>query len=415
MTPRPFQSVLIVDDSALYRERHADLCRALGIGQIHTAASALAALAGIDHAYPRPELLIVDLEMPVMDGIELIQQLGQRQLTVPLIVVSARETMLIQSVLTMAGSLGFPAVAGAQKPASLPSLKRAIDNLAAARSAGKPAAHADEKRTDPDVKALDAAIAHDEIRVHYQPKVDMQTGILRGVEALARWYREDEGSVPPDRFIRLAEREGLIHALTLRVMAQAFAQAAAWNARGWRLIMAVNLSATLLDRPALAEEIMVLAAEHRIAPGQVILELTETSVVQYLGVALGVLSRLRLKGFGFSIDDYGTGFSSMQQLARIPFTELKVDRSFVHGARQSPTQQVIVRSALDLAHRLGLKTVAEGIETLEDWRLLQEYGCDIGQGYLIGKPMSGADMPGWAERHRAAMSTLKRRPAEPRV
>jgi EAL domain-containing protein (putative c-di-GMP-specific phosphodiesterase class I) len=131
------------------------------------------------------------------------------------------------------------------------------------------------------------------------------------------------------------------------------------------------------------------------------------------GAALGVLARLRLKGFGLSIDDYGTGFSSMRQLARIPFTELKIDRSFVHGAHQRNNVRVILESALDMARRLDLVTVAEGVETPEDWRLLQEFGCDVGQGHLIARPMPGSEIAPWLEQHKGSLRALRPRPAGP--
>jgi EAL domain-containing protein (putative c-di-GMP-specific phosphodiesterase class I) len=235
----------------------------------------------------------------------------------------------------------------------------------------------------------------------------MRTGIVRGVEALARWHRPNLGFVPPDYFIEIAEREGLIHDLTLSVMTQAMAQSADWNARGLRLSMAINLSPRLLDDPSLVEEVSALANRYGLAASQIILEITETSMVAYLGAALGVLARLRLKGFGLSIDDYGSGFSSMQQLARIPFTELKVDRSLVHGAHLRANLRVILQSALDMARRLDLVTVAEGIETPEDWRFLQECGCDIGQGYLIARPMPASEIPQWLKLHQGRLHELK--------
>jgi EAL domain-containing protein (putative c-di-GMP-specific phosphodiesterase class I) len=142
---------------------------------------------------------------------------------------------------------------------------------------------------------------------------------------------------------------------------------------------------------------------------QIVLEITETSLVDCMGAALGVLARLRLKGFGLSIDDYGTGFSSMQQLARIPFTELKIDRSFVHGAHQRSNLRVILQSALDMARQLDLVTVAEGIETMEDWHLLQECGCGIGQGYLIAKPMAASAFPLWLRQHQTRLTELRYR------
>jgi EAL domain-containing protein (putative c-di-GMP-specific phosphodiesterase class I)/FixJ family two-component response regulator len=399
-------SLLVVDDSTVQREHTVAVCRALGVALIYEARSGSEALDLLSMLVLRPDLLIVDLEMPGMDGIELIQQLHQRQIIVPLIVASGRETTLIQTVEALATGLGLPVLAGLQKPLSAPVLQRAFDRWSHSAGAVRNTAHFDPETTI-GAERLGQAIADGEISVHYQPKVDMRTGIVRGVEALARWDHPDIGLVRPDRFVALAEREGLIYELTLSVMAQALAQAAEWNARGLRLSMAINLSPRLLDRASLVEEILALVTHHELATEQIVLEITETSVVGYLGGALGVLARLRLKGFGLSIDDYGTGFSSMQQLARIPFTELKVDRSFVHGAHQRGNLRVILRSALDMARQLNLVTVAEGIETLGDWRLLQEFGCGIGQGYLIARPMPAKDLPQWLKRHQTVLHDLR--------
>jgi EAL domain-containing protein (putative c-di-GMP-specific phosphodiesterase class I) len=162
----------------------------------------------------------------------------------------------------------------------------------------------------------------------------------------------------------------------------------------------------LLNRSELLDEIASLQQTHEVPAENIVLEVTETSLVRELGVALGLLTRLRLRGFGVSLDDYGTGFSSMQQLARIPFTELKIDRSFVHGAHARESLQVILRSALELANELGLSTVAEGIENMEDWRLLQEYGCSLGQGWLIAKSMSADEFVPWMKKHEAHKRAL---------
>jgi EAL domain-containing protein (putative c-di-GMP-specific phosphodiesterase class I) len=139
----------------------------------------------------------------------------------------------------------------------------------------------------------------------------------------------------------------------------------------------------------------------------VVWEVTESSLAADFGMALGNLAQLRLKGFGLSIDDYGTGFASMQQLSRIPFTELKVDRSFVHGAHQREHLRVILQSALDMARNMNLVTVAEGIETAEDWKLLQEFGCTLGQGYFAAKPMPGEVLPGWIKENKARLRGLR--------
>ena len=147
-------------------------------------------------------------------------------------------------------------------------------------------------------------------------------------------------------------------------------------------------------------------ALHGLQTEQIVLEITESSVVDCMGVALGVLARLRLKGLGLSIDDYGTGFSSMQQLARIPFSELKIDRSFVHGAHKRTNLRVILQSALDMSRQLGLVTVAEGIETLPDWQLVRDSGCGVGQGFLISPAMPAELVPEWIHSHERRLLAL---------
>jgi EAL domain-containing protein (putative c-di-GMP-specific phosphodiesterase class I)/FixJ family two-component response regulator len=402
------ESLLIVDDSLLQRAHTAAQCRELGVPLVYETASGDEALGLLALLVLPPDLMIIDLEMPGMDGVELIQQLQQRQLLIPLIIASGRESALIHSVEIMARNLGIPVLAGLQKPLTPSALKTALRRFdQVVRSAVEPQPARPDAAVGISRAALASAIACGEIRVHYQPKVDMRTGIVRGFEALARWHRHGVGFVRPDRFVALAEQEGLIHALTLSVMGQALAQAAEWNARGLKLSMAINLSQRLLDGPSLVDEVAALVEQHGLRAEQLVLEITESTLADRMGTALGALARLRLKGFGLSIDDYGTGFSSMQQLARIPFTELKIDRSFVHGAHQRTNLRVILQSALEMARQLGLVTVAEGVETLEDWRLLQQVGCSIGQGYLIAKPMPASEMPQWLKCHQARLGELR--------
>jgi EAL domain-containing protein (putative c-di-GMP-specific phosphodiesterase class I) len=156
-----------------------------------------------------------------------------------------------------------------------------------------------------------------------------------------------------------------------------------------------------------------MAEGHGLPPDTIVFEITESSLVAQPGVALSVLARLRLKGFGLSIDDYGTGFSSMRQLARIPFTELKIDRSFVRGASQRDSLQVILHSAVDMANQLGLTSVAEGVETIEEWRLLQRYGCTLAQGWLIAKAMPGEEIGPWVKQHRTRLQELRADASDP--
>jgi EAL domain-containing protein (putative c-di-GMP-specific phosphodiesterase class I)/CheY-like chemotaxis protein len=401
--PVPIGSVLIVDDSLVQREHAVSICRALGIEKLHEASNGREALALLTAIVPRPELVIVDLEMPTMDGPEFLVKLQELGFDIPVIVASSRERALIDTVREMGGVLGLHVLAAIQKPLQIEVLRQAMQN-ASSREQRRGSQRAE---LAVDATELSDALERNDIHVHYQPKADIRTGIVRGVEALARWTHPTLGRIPPDQFIPLAERSQLIHRLTIDVMNQAMLQSSAWRARGLHLPVAINLSPTLLERSDLALEISSLQQCHGLTPDQIVIEITESSLVTRVGTALSVLAQLRLRGFGLSIDDYGTGFSSMQQLARIPFTELKIDRTFVAGAPERESLQVILRSAIDMANRLGLVTVAEGVETLQEWRMLQEFGCTLGQGWLIAKPMPGDDLIGWMKQNRAQLVQLR--------
>ena len=400
-------SLLVVDDNIVQRIQVVALCRELGIEMIYEAGSGAEALALLSLLVLPPDIAIVDLEMPGMDGVELIESLHERKLSIPLVVVSSREVVLINTVETMARNLGIPVVAGIRKPLRRETLTAAFDSWD--RERAHPHADAGHVPMAPIAPAeFEAAIASGAITVQYQPKVDMAKGVVCGVEALARWTHPRLGEIRPDCLVELAEHEGLIHALTMSVLRQAFGVASRWNERGLQLSMAVNLSPRLLEDPALVRELSTLLDEHGLEAHQVVLEITESSVVDCMGVALGVLARLRLRGFGLSIDDYGTGFSSMQQLARIPFSELKIDRAFVHGAHQRTNLRVILQSALDMSRQLSLVTVAEGIETLADWELVRDSGCGVGQGFLVSPALAAGELPEWMQRNEVRLRELGR-------
>jgi EAL domain-containing protein (putative c-di-GMP-specific phosphodiesterase class I)/DNA-binding NarL/FixJ family response regulator len=396
------ESVLIVDDSAVQRRVGAALCRELGITCVHEASNGQEALALLDALEAQPSLLVIDLEMPTMDGLELLRHLGRRNLRAPVIVASSRERTLVQSVQDLGAALGLRIWGTLQKPLTFETLGAVLrDGM---QAAAEPQNTKLATPVDPD--EVREAIDRSEITVHYHPQVAIETGSVHGVEALARWQHPTLGFVPPDQFIPIAEQHGLIHKLTLRVMNQALLQTALWKAQGLDLTVAINVSPLLLEREELVQEICDLQQCYSIPADRVVLEVTESSLLRQVAVALGVLSRLRLRGFGLSLDDYGTGFSSMQQLARIPFTELKIDRTFVHGAYARESLQAILRSALEMARRLGIATVAEGVETWEDWRLLKEYGCTLAQGWLVAKAMPSEQFEAWVKLHAARWPTL---------
>ena len=383
------RSILVVDDSAVQRQHAVALCHALGIAAVHEAADGLEALAAIEALDVMPGLLIVDLEMPRMDGIELIEELHRRGVHVPIALVSSREHPLIESV----QALGHSVVAGLRKPLT-------HENLVNALSAGSSflatmPSRSRLLRLPITVAMLRQAIAERAIVPHFQPKVDTQTCALQGVEALARWSHPTLGMVPPDEFIPIAESTGLIHALTLSIMEQAFAQCAAWNEQGLVLSVAINLSPRLLVHPEIVMQICELQRRHRLRAEQVILEVTESSVVDATGSAPGVLARLRLKGFGLSIDDYGTGFSSLTYLRNLPVQELKIDRTLIGNVAADDRSRMIVASTIQLAQALDMRIVAEGVENAEDLAALVAMGIDSVQGYHLARPMPAAQVDRW--------------------
>lgn len=404
-------SVLVVDDSLVQLQHAINLCQEVGFETIHQATNGREALTLIETLDPPPGLIVTDLEMPEMDGIELVEILRQRGTRIPIILMSACEETLLEAVQGINSSV----VSGLHKPLTREMLRQAVmdqgssDFGASASILVTPATASTAPTVT--VEMLAHSIEAGEIVPYFQPKVHSDTMLLRGVEALARWKHPQLGFIPPSVFIELAEREGLILPLTLSIMEQSFAQCAIWLHHGMRLSVAINLSPLLLESRDILKQTQALLVRHGVEPSQVILEITEGHFVDSSGNALSVLARFRLKGFGLSIDDYGTGYSSMQQLLRIPFTELKIDRSFVHDAHRRKATRVVLQSALEVANRLKLSVVAEGVETLEDWRLLRIYGCSTCQGWLFAPAIAGEEIPGWSAANLARLRQLGNPPA----
>jgi diguanylate cyclase (GGDEF)-like protein len=241
-------------------------------------------------------------------------------------------------------------------------------------------------------RALDAG---DQITLHYQPKIDLRTGDLAGVEALVRWNHPELGRMAPDTFIPIAETTSLIHTLTTTVLEMAVDQATIWLAQGRRIPVAVNLSTRcLLDR-ALPGRILDLLRRTGLPVSLLELEITESMGMADPGRAVATLGELHEAGIRLSVDDFGTGHSSMAYLQRLPVDELKIDRSFVHDIAANEANAVLVRTAISLGHNLGLSVVAEGVEIEDDVSALQALGCDTAQGYHFARPMPAADLLAW--------------------
>jgi diguanylate cyclase (GGDEF)-like protein len=241
---------------------------------------------------------------------------------------------------------------------------------------------------------LPGALTRGEFVLHYQPKLDLVTGSVPGLEALVRWQHPVRGLLSPAQFIGLAEHTGLIDMLTMSVLDQALTQQAQWSRDGLDLDVAVNVSATSLRDEALPDKIAALLLRHAVPPPRLTIEITESSLMADPDLAIRLLGHLKQLGVRISVDDYGTGFASLAYLHELPVDELKLDRSFLVGVPGNARALSIVRSTIELAHTLGLRIVTEGVETRDALELVTALGCDAAQGYFIGRPASAADLSG---------------------
>jgi diguanylate cyclase (GGDEF)-like protein len=243
------------------------------------------------------------------------------------------------------------------------------------------------------VEELRAAVEGERLVLHYQPQVDLRNGEVVAAEALVRWPHERMGLIPPLEFLPLAEEAGLMGPLTRLVLDQAIAQCALWREAGGRIAMSVNVSSSNLLDPGFIEIVKATLRRHRVPASALILEMTETTIIRDFAACQSVIEELRSLGLGVSIDDFGSGFTSLAYLGSLPITELKLDRTFIGGLSTNGREQdlKLVRATIELGHALGLVVVAEGIETLATLELLSLLGCDRAQGYFTGRPVPAQD------------------------
>ena len=252
---------------------------------------------------------------------------------------------------------------------------------------------------------FERALINGRLRMVYQPKVSLTDGRLRRVEALVRWDDPTFGSVAPSRFVPLAEKHGLIEDLTQWGLRTTLRQWLKWCGQGIDTCVAFNISALSLEQLDFPDLVERMCRALDVPTDRLVLELTE-GATQPLIKLMDTLTRFRIKGIGLAIDDFGTGYSSLSQLRQLPFTEVKIDQSFVADAVRSRDSRVIIQSIVDLAHGLGLTATAEGVETVEQLRLIRELGCDVGQGYLISRPLEPEALLPWKQEFRSRWPAL---------
>jgi len=394
--------ILIVDDDSFMLKLLARMLESLGFSEVIACDGGLIGLQQLAAGAPAVDVVFLDINMPGMDGIEFIRRLVECRYSGSIVLVSGENSRILDSVeklvqvhqLWLLGSLQKPVARGA-----VADLMKQLRPNAPAQGA------ASAEKCPYAVEQLRSAVANGELICHYQPKVSMKTGEVVGAESLVRWQPPQGALIFPQQFIPLAEEHGLMSRITHAVLSSAMKQAKLWRRRGRNLSIAVNVSMSDLAALDFPDTAAAMAHAIGIEPSAITFEVTESQVMKQLSTVLDVLSRLQLKRFKLSIDDFGTGHSSLAQLRDLPFDELKIDRGFVHGASSNSTVRAICSASLRMAQQLGLQVVAEGIEQAQDWVLLRDLGCDLGQGYLIARPMPVTDLDQWVTNWEAQLGT----------
>jgi len=374
-------SILVVEDDAFQRWLLQQQLIELRARDVHAAADGNAALGCLAH---RPfDVVITDLHMPGMDGLEFMRRLSRLEHVPAVVVNSGQGNAILDSVRDMAEAYGVRVLGTIEKPATRAKLAATLAPYRVRAALAYPPMPS-TPRTDEEIAA---AIRFGQVTAWFQPKVSVRESRIVAAEALARWILPSGEVREPDSFLPDVERLGLMPQLTDAIATQAFAGCARWRRQGLYAKVCLNMSLVVLSDPSVGEALLATVLSHGLGPADVVIEVTESAAATELGPALESLARLRMRGFGLSLDDFGTGYASMEQLTRIPFSELKIDRGFVRDAASRRSRRTVFEASVAIASRLGLATVAEGVETASDWSLVQELGCDMAQGWLFGRAM----------------------------
>ena len=385
--------LLILDDDPGVGQTIELIARASGFETRFTS-SPEAFFQGVDEW--RPDHIAIDLIMPEMDGVEVLARLAQRQCEARIIVTSGVDHRVLDAAGRSATERGLNIVGVLPKP-FMPSALRKLFDLSeplVITATGGRKGGAGTQVYSPDAADLQSALDQDQFFAMYQPKISCFSGDLVGFEALMRWNHPQHGFIPPDRFIASAENTGMIDALTERMLDISLSWFAPRYARS-SVRLSINLSARSRLDDAFVDKLLARCTEAGVPADQLIFELTETSAMEDPVASLDLLTRMRMKGFHLSIDDLGTGFSSLLQLVRLPFSELKVDKSFVITAASSSESRQVIQAIVSLGQSLGIQSTAEGVEDAQTLQFLREIGCNFAQGFHIARPMEQDAAANW--------------------
>jgi EAL domain-containing protein (putative c-di-GMP-specific phosphodiesterase class I)/ActR/RegA family two-component response regulator len=395
MTASP--KILVVDDESDVGEF---VCAAAhGMGFDCTATTD--AKSFLKSLTPDTTLILLDLLMPEIDGVELLRLLGEQKCKAGIVLMSGVGKRVRETAAQLAQILGLSIVGHLQKPFRLAELEEILAR--SARSSTWPVVPPEDQF--PQNEELRTAIERNRFVLHYQPLIHIATGRVTGVEALVRWQHPERGLIFPDNFISRAEGLGLIDELSWLVINRGMSEVGQFANGGGKVpTLSLNASVYSFHDLKFPDTLVSLADKYGVLPANLTIEITETGLIEELGRTLDILARLRLKDVKLSIDDFGTGYATMQQLKNIPATELKVDKSFVQNLQGSDQDRILVRKTIEMGHELGMRVIAEGVETPEQLEILRLYDCDGAQGYLFSRALPPAELVSWLETYRSGLT-----------
>ncbi|NNF77805.1 MAG: EAL domain-containing response regulator [Rhizobiales bacterium] len=390
-------NILVVDDDPIVRgilesyftyEHNADVV---------VTENGLRALTVLIESPKKFELILCDLNMPEMDGVQFLRHINELGYDGQLAVISGEDTSVLNVTRDIASFYSFDLIGILTKP--LDTQKLAQLAAAALPSAPRPK-YAEQFQPTP--QSLQDAIGQHQIVPFYQPKIDIHTGKVTGAEALARWIDPELGIIQPAQFIDAAQATGQMRALSGSLLKQAINSCAQWHASGLPLKVAINLTPDIFEWLEFPDELAARVDATGLDRSAVTLEITESSFLKQNTTVLEVLARLRIQGFDLAIDDFGTGFSNIEQLRKFPFSQLKIDQSFVRNAAKDRFARASVEASVHLGRELNMRIVAEGVEDQDDWDFVAQCGVDEVQGFYVAKPMPEEEFFEWVHRTSAA-------------
>jgi EAL domain-containing protein (putative c-di-GMP-specific phosphodiesterase class I) len=385
-------SVLVVDDDPFILRTTAAVLNRIGFTQVVTVDNVTDAIKLIASEEQSIELVLSDLNMPGVDGLELLRHFDEIAYHGNILLISGEDSQTLKMAESLARARGLSVIGSMEKPLRSETLLEILSRDSHCLNAPRKTT---AKNTNITPEMLQTAIDSFEVKPWFQPKISVVSRMPVGVEVLARWPDSVYGHIFPDTFIPIAEEHDLIDKLTFSLIEQTIKLDSAWRQQGVELELAFNISMNSLHNtefPDLLENRIIGAGGNLT---HLKLEVTETQLMKDLVAPLETLLRLRMKRIKLSIDDFGTGHSNLQQLRDLPFDELKLDRSYVQSGDKEERTNLILESTVEMARKLGLSIVAEGVENLKEWLRVEQLGCDQVQGYFTGKPMPGEKIADW--------------------